>query len=375
MRVGFNDLYKDNKRFLTRKYHIYLILHIFDITFKNRSMKISLQNIIILSAVVFSSKSIAQPVLTAANSNPVVGDMFVSKTTNYVAPGSAGVAQTWNLSAMIASGTTNYTVVSSASTPAAASFTNSNVCLSGGGTYLYYKTSAALQQNYGTIPTPTLIMSYSNPENLLSFPFNYANTFTDTWATTFTNGITFYRTGTSTVTADGYGTLTTPAGTFGNAMRVHLYQVYKDSANPGFPFITNYVNDEYVWYLPNNHYPAASVYSLSVNAGSPTTGGFYLNNVVTGFNELEAHVNKINVYPNPASQNINLNTGNLEYENITLEIYNVTGQKIRSFNQTSIHKENGIITLNIKDLVPDIYLLHINLNGTLTKQIRFIVTE
>lgn len=333
----------------------------------------NLQNLIIAAGLLNSALSIAQPTLTSANTSPILGDVYVVKSTNYVAPGSAGASQVWNLSGMAATSTTNYTAVTVASTPNGASFPSANIAVTDGTNYAYLNGTPTLLQNSG-IDGGGVVMSYSNLEDELHYPFNYTNTFNDSWATTFTNGLTFYRTGTSTVTADGYGTVTTPAGTFNNTLRVHLYQVYQDSANIGSPIIINYTNDEYFWYLPGNHYTVASVYSLTTN-GSPTTAGSYLNVVTTGVNEHHGAFSSLNLYPNPSSQNINVNYEASGYQNISMNIFNSMGQKIKSLDNVSSFGVGNTLTVSVNDLPSGIYYLQMNGDGILSKQERFVIAK
>ncbi|HWY11639.1 MAG TPA: T9SS type A sorting domain-containing protein [Bacteroidia bacterium] len=336
-------------------------------------MKNSLLKLIIASLITFSFEAIAQPSLTNASNSPVVGDKFNWRNSSYVSPGSAGASQIWNLSAMsTASAVTNYTAVTAASTPSGSAYPSANVSVTDGTSYLYYATSAASWLNYGTV-AGGVVFSYSNPETYLNYTFNYTNTFTDAWACTFTSGITFSRTGTSTVTADGWGTVTTPAGTFNNVMRIHLLQVYKDSSS-SFPTI-NYVNDEYLWYRPGTHYPIVSVFSFTTGASSVSTGGGYLINVVTGLNENSSLVRSINVFPNPASQNLNVNC-NLETNNsCKLIIYDGTGQMVKHISELETVVGENKFKLNISDLASGIYYLQISLEGVLVKNERFVITN
>src|ERR1700747_1948862 len=84
-----------------------------------------------------SATLLAQPTLTSAGMNPVLGDIYTPKTTSYVAPGTAGANQTWNLSAMTGTTTTTYTAVTVASTPYASTFPSASISLkSSAGAYL-----------------------------------------------------------------------------------------------------------------------------------------------------------------------------------------------------------------------------------------------
>lgn len=335
-------------------------------------MKKLLQKLVITSLVAFAFEAAAQPSLTHASNSPVVGDNFNLKTTNYVPPGSAGANQTWNLSAMSSTpATTNYTAVTVASTPSGSAFPSANVSVTDGSVYAYYGTSVSAWLNQGTVGSG-VVFSYSNPETYLNYPFNYTNTFTDPWACTFTSGITFYRTGTSTVTADGWGTVTTPAGTFNNVMRVHLVQVYKDSSF-SFPII-NYVNDQYIWYRPGTHYPIASVFSFTTGT-SVSTSGSYLTNVVTGLEENGSFVSSINVFPNPASQNLNVSCNLETNKPCELFIYNGTGQMVKHISELETVVGENKFKLEVSELSSGIYYLQMNIEGILVKNERFVITN
>lgn len=337
-------------------------------------MKKLLQNLFIISCATLSLDAIAQPTLTHASNSPVVGDKFDLKNTNYVSPGSAGASQTWNLSAMsTTAAVTNYTAVTVASTPSASSYPSANVSvMDGAGTYIYYNTSASAWLNYGPI-AGGIVFSYSNPETYLNYPFNYTNSFVDAWACTYTNSLVFYRAGNSTITADGWGTVTTPAGTFNNVMRVRHLQVYKDSCLSA-PLIINYVNDEYLWYRPGTHYPIAAVYSFTTGS-SVFTGGSYLTNVLTGINENASLINSINIFPNPASQYLNIDCNLRSAQTSELFIYNGTGQIVKHFSELETVVGENKFELNVTDLASGIYYLQIHLDGVLAKKERFVITN
>ena len=336
-------------------------------------MKKHLQKLCIISFTALAFVTAAQPSLTNASNSPVVGDNFNWRNSTYVSPGSAGASQTWNLSSMsTASSITTYSTVAAASTPSGSSFPSANVSSTDGTSYLYFATSAASWLNYGSI-AGGIVFSYSNPETFLNYTFNYTNTFSDAWACTFTNGITFKRFGTSTVTADGWGTVTTPAGTFNNVMRIHLLQVYKDSAT-SFPLIINYTNDEYIWYRPGTHFAVASVSSFTTGSSVTTSGG-YLNNVLTGINENNPIVKSFGVFPNPASQNVNVNYNLETSKACELFIYNGTGQLVKHISEPETVAGENKFRLNISDLSSGIYYSQWNVEGILVKNERFVITN
>ena len=305
----------------------------------------------------FTSAAIAQPTLTATGINPVVGDVYILKQGNFVNPGSAGANQTWNLSSLASTSTTTYNSSNPSSTPYASSFTNSNFSMNSGGVYTFGNTSSSAWQNTGAYGNGVLF-AYSNPEDYLHFPFNMANTYTDTWAVNFTsNTIPFARTGTTTVTYDGYGTLTLPNGTFSNAVRVHFYQSFKDVYT--YASVTNtitYSNDEYMWYLNGNHQTIAAVYTSSNSSTAGTQqSGFYVNNIVSSVNDYDNVSSNIISYPNPASEEINFDFLN-STEIKEIQFYDLTGKQIL-VEKINSHEMDNTIKVKLDQFTTGIYLV------------------
>jgi hypothetical protein len=315
----------------------------------------------------------AQPTLTASGITPVVGDNIIMNTANYVNPGSAGANQTWNLSGMTATGSATYTGVTPASTPNGASFSASTVAFGSGNSYTYYKGTSSAWQYYGA-DNGTLAMVYSNPEDFLHFPFTFNNTFTDAWATSFTNTYTFYRTGSTTATADGYGTLTTPDGTFTGVTRVHFVQTYQDSANiMSMPYIITYQNDEYMWYLNGNHYPIATVYTLTTSVSNPVTGGSYTSNVV-GVHE-NSSLTSLSFAPNPANDQVQFTFGLGNAQQVRIDMFNTAGQLVGAPVSASGNAGENVIRMDVAALPEGIYFATINLDGVPASTEKIVITR
>lgn len=327
----------------------------------------------LFSACVMTSVGlVAQPTLTSSGISATIGEVLsIANSTVTASPGNSGANQTWNLSSLTGTASSN-TVVSVSSTPNGASFPNANIALQGSGYYAYYKTSSTAWQNYGS--SSSVVMAYSNPEDFMHFPFTYNNTYTDTWATTFTNTYTFYRTGSTTVTADGYGTVTTPAGTFTNALRVHFVQNYQDSAYIGVPYIITYQNDEYMWYVNGNHLPLATVYTLTSN-GSPSSGGSYMTNAVNGISSHDATINSCKLFPNPATDQASLSLDLNEARLVQVELFNALGTNVGPVIKEVGSAGHNNIPINLGNLPEGIYFAQVYLDGKLTETRRFIVAR
>ncbi|MCD6068299.1 MAG: hypothetical protein K0S33_3125 [Bacteroidetes bacterium] len=330
----------------------------------------------ISSTLVCLAGSLAAQTLTATGTNPVVGDVYIMNVGSYTSPGTAGANQTWNLSA-IGTGTAQTTnMVTPASTPGGSSFPGTNVCASAGsGYYSYYTTSASAWQNGGVLGTNGTI-PYSDKEDLMRFPFSYTNTYTDPFAATWVSsgGYTTYRSGSVTVTADGYGTLTTLAGTFSNVMRVHFHEVYQDSTDfGGFPYVIEYDNDEYMWYLNGNRGPIAAVYTIMVN-GSPSTVGLYKPTVAVGIDENTENDQLFTLFPSPASDQVSIRTKGLN-DVETIRISSISGAGVAQMNAAEVFTTNGNYTLDVSTLPSGIYFVELTNKEGVSARKKLVVTK
>lgn len=228
----------------------------------------------------------------------------------------------------------------------------------------------------GIVSGSGVVISYSDLEDMLRFPTTYNSSYTDTWSATFVSAsYTYYRTGSTTVTADGYGTLTTPAGTFGNVMRVHFVQTYQDSTNiMSTPYVINYVNDEYMWYLNGNHTTIAAVYNLTVTPGSPVTGGFYISNVVSGMEE-QSGVSSLTAFPTLASDYVNFTYQLEQATSMSISIFDQAGKLVMEVPQTQAYEGENQSTISVAELPQGSYYVTLTAGDGLPVTRKFIVTR
>lgn len=252
------------------------------------------------------------------------------------------------------------------------SFPQANVaCTATGNSSIgYYKASSTALQlcgSYGSIG-----MVYSDFEDMLRFPCTYNSTYTDSWATQFSSGgYTFYRKGNTTVTADSYGTLITPNGTYTNVMRVHFVQSYKDSAYIGTPYLINYTNDEYMWYKEGINIQIATVYTTSVSNGSTYTGGSYITGNV-GINDSPEQQLATNIYPNPAKDQVSIEYSLTSNQNVDYRLINSMGQQVKAVYNTEGIQGNNTLKLDVADLPDGIYFTQLLIDGKIAATKRFI---
>jgi hypothetical protein len=326
----------------------------------------------LICAGCFPSLIKAQAILTAANFNPVIGEVSTTKSCAYTSPGPSGTSQTWNFSALTSTSTSTSTMVVPSSISGYTAFGSTNIAANAS-TVGFYFTNSTVFQFWGSKPTPTLSIPYSNPENFMQFPFTYGNSFSDSFAGVFTNGSTFARMGSCTVTADGSGTLITPTATYSNVLRVRLQEVYRDSAY-SFPFIINYTNDEYLWYTPGTHSALLALSSLSTSVGPPTQFGVYLSNIVTGVNSIASQNDAFSVFPNPASGKLNIHATAAENKDLQIKLYNVDGRQVFSETVLSFSEKDNY-SINISAFPAGLYFAEFQTDGLPAELLRFIIAR
>jgi hypothetical protein len=268
---------------------------------------------------------LAQPTLTAANSNPVIGDNYVMAfNTNgaYTNP-TQGANQTWNFSTLPTTATIGVSVSSAAgSIIPSASF---KVEYTGGSTNLFNASSTELAQV--GVAANSVDMIYSNPEKMLQYPFQFGNSFSDDWKATFISGMPFIRTGTTGVSAVGYGSLILPSGTFTDVLLVSFQQNYTDSTS-GTEFGT-YSNDSYLFYKSGYHQPILSLSTLSATTagGNLMSQSFFHLNTGPSSLKVENISNSLTIYPNPFKDNITVSfVDNPHFNNLRFNLIDITGK-------------------------------------------------
>src|ERR1700741_4920579 len=234
----------------------------------------------LLTIVCCASASImsvcAQPIIQNGSNVPAVGfTAVVSGAGNTVAPGTGGANITWDLSGLSPSELGAIEFVTPSTTPYFSTFPSSNLCIkitptgSSVSIYQYDKVTATRwDQIANSYAGPGTGKDYTaNPESFLKFPFQYNESFIDTFQST-SGGVSSV-----TITYDGYGTLKTPFGTYNNVVRVMKYW------GPG--------DYNYNWYTLN---PLAIMASFDAEKNSYTLTGATATNITESAENVSVQV-------------------------------------------------------------------------------------
>jgi len=235
--------------------------------------------------------------------------------------------------------------------------------------YEYYKNTDEQYHQAGfavTLAGIPLPIKYDDPEVLLKFPSNYGDI--DSSFSAFELGfpdLGFYSMAKNRKNyVDGWGTLITPFGTFDTQrIRSEIVQsdsLYIDSLGIGFPINRQYI--EYKWMGLETGIPL-----LSVREELDVVTIQYQDSLrlITGVKEITSIIDRIEVYPNPCSDRLNINMFIEKSSSVNITVLDMAGQETVIYKALSLKAGGHDIVIDVKGhgFSPGMYLLHMSVNG------------
>jgi hypothetical protein len=309
----------------------------------------------------------AQLTLTKAFNEPVVGDVETRKgyDSTTAIPQNSGSGQSWNFSSLTSNTVTEvHTYTTAASTPSASSFPTATLADDDAvGDYNYFKSTASTYEMVGFVTAAGSSGTFTNSGIIATWPVSFGYSATDTYAGTADYlSFTGPASGTLNVTAPGSGTVTLPGSiVFNNCLQFKMVNT-SHAVIGTFPltFTVDGVTTEYHYYTGTQKFPIVMVAydSQSVNSGSGPTVQTSIsitinNNVLTGINNINLEALNYNVYPNPATDAVNIHLTNDKTENVSVSVMNNLGQVIKSAALGNVAEVNYF--LSTADLKSGIY--------------------
>ncbi|MGZ3882859.1 MAG: T9SS type A sorting domain-containing protein [Bacteroidia bacterium] len=329
----------------------------------------------LIACVLVANLSKAQLVLTQAFNEPVVGDFEhrIKYDSAGVLPNTPGANQTWNFSTLTTTASlvnTTYTTPSSCTGYTAfTAFSGATVGQTDGSTSEFYKSSPGVFELIGLVPSSTLALSFSNTAVVANWPVSSTYSLSDAVAGTikaniFTS-ITGPFNGSETVQSTGTGTLQLPnAVTLNGCMQ--LKTVLTGTGSVALFTLTatfTITNTSYSYYWGLYKFPALTVnYStITFQQGSSapqttkTVATTINNDVFAGISELSLNSN-YSMFPNPASNMLNLQITNDQAEPVSVEIVNSLGQPVKTLDLGNT-KGEVTSTVDLNGFAKGIYLV------------------
>ena len=310
----------------------------------------------------------AQITLTGSG-NPVIGTSMTvhSADTTGFNPGASGANVTWDFSGLTSQGTGTINVVATTN----GNFPNSNITLDDPSNTndIYMDYSGTAQSWYGTDGLAGTVI-YTDPQDWLRYPMTYQDSFNDTYDGTVTNPTnqTFDRSGTTTVTVDGYGTLILPWGTVNNVVRVKTEMNYGDELS-GTPFF-DYEEIRYWWFDATTGFPVLSNVTLNNIAGgvpiSTVITVSYLDQNSVGINQDLADQIGLKIFPNPTSDQTQVTFDLDQTSAVQMTLHDLTGREVQVINPQRLTPGQYTQQLNVSHLNSGVYLLKIKVGEKTT---------
>lgn len=337
----------------------------------------------------------AQPVLTDNIFIRIGESAPVQYAIGNFDPGPSGANISWDFS-QLQDDTISYEWAAQlpAESPFTDSFPDANVAFqfplqsSDVDNWLYYKYTdelevlayggAALLTDTATANVDTFYyLLHEDPKLEIKAPFSYQEEVTDQFKGT--NYVKFQgqefvqiRTGTTTLKADAYGTLITPAGTFTNVLRVRTQE---DIVDEFMNIPTEQHNVRYSWYSPDQKYLLLQMDSIAQEqfGGSSfvsTSIGYRSGTVSTAIGDELSDELKLKVFPNPTTDLVQIEFELSEPETLQISVRNIIGQNLISL-PTQFASGKMQQYLNLSSISPGIYFIQIETSrGIATKRIQ-----
>jgi len=180
-----------------------------------------------------------------------------------------------------------------------------------------------------------VLYNYSDPRKFMEFPFTFGGSFSDAYKGTSTaEGVEIRVTASSIVTADAYGTLILPSGTFSNVLRTKTIDTEIDSIFIGgtFLMLVPASRTQYSWFSQNSHGPLFSMEIINA-MGETDTVCYYLKEEA-GIPDPGASIQDMKIYPNPAEDHAYVEFIPAAGQTYSLSLVNQVGQEVRTMEIT-----------------------------------------
>jgi hypothetical protein len=285
----------------------------------------------------------------------------------YTDPGSGGKDQTWDFSLLKFEKPFTGFIKVSDYTNYQKAFPQSNTVLAEFNSLFYLKVTNNEIDQYGYISTDGRSkISYSLPFVKMKFPFAYGDIYSGSIIGIYeeSGSISGDITGTYTVEADGYGKLILPDNTiFDDVLRVKTSKSYDNilaTATQHVDLVT------YRWYNSVHRYPILVLTKYKTSTGGEESINYqaaYNSDAIKLTNASEYSISDANLtlFPNPAISLLNMSLDLPVSENLNIEIYDVEGRQIKSFNLNYTKgTTNYNLSKEIDGLRPGSYVLKVN---------------
>lgn len=335
--------------------------------FAAQSIFIRMKKLLLLTLLI-PVLSFAQPTLTSADFDAEVGFQSNFILIDYFNAGSSGPNQTWNFSALPSGQNGSLTYIDPTTASEYSSFPNANLVISELGSRAYYDNESDGLYVLGLANSTTLGI-WNNVEKQISYPLTYQTSNSDDYEYHLTQTGSPYVTMTSgnvSSNADGYGTLSTPAGTFSDVLRVKIIIDEIDTLTTSGIMVdySHVYKVNYAFYVNGYPEPILSTSNRSENGFPTDSSAYYSTGISLGLAQHpDLPMKKLKLGPNPATDYVNAFFYLDKEAEITADLYTITGARIKSLSSGHYGSGANQMYLSLPSLAKGEYLIKFSVNG------------
>ncbi len=334
----------------------------------NQPMHVRYASLILAAAALSAT---AQPTLTSADNLPAIGQVFPYHKAAYAAPPAAGTGMTYNYSGLVETGLTGWQWISPSEYSNPAAFPTAILAATNGVDTLFFTVTTSGLERVGerqSIVGFDAEVPFTDASLNLQLPLSYGQSWSDNIAGNFmvdtSPGV---RSGTINGSADGSGLITIPGGEpAAEVVRVYTYtqEVNTLTQVPIFGTVTViHKRAQYDYYAQFMKTPIVRVYtdslSSSIGLTQNTSAIEWLDAALVGMAE-KAQAADLQVFPNPATDNVNVRLAEPATRNMTVDLCDATGRVILS--QRAIPGVQQQV-IDLCGIAPGAYMLTLTENG------------
>jgi hypothetical protein len=316
------------------------------------------RTVLLLPATLLFGVAVAQPTLTFPDDAPSPGNSYPVKFGEYQSPGGAGADQNWNFSSLVADSTGVISIVEPSSAPGGATFPNATAAiLSTEGNNFVEANEIGLflhgTEFFGqTVP-------FSETAQVLAYPCTYQTGWEGTYAGVLdVFGLELQLNGTVLGFADGYGTLQLPEATLTDVLRIRLEQTSLIESLFG-NFELN--STSYQFYKSGYDVPVLEIVETEGDLMGPIEFQTlrWMDVTAVGINAQEAGIIGLDVFPNPATDLVQVNINMMNGPATTVELFDTSGRLVRSIGMNIPSNGPFTGTFSVLGLTPGPYMLRV----------------
>lgn len=313
--------------------------------------------------LILAIQTTAQPILQQSNGfkDGTLIHLYTDDSPS-LNEGNSGIDKTWNFSSLsYANPQTDFTGMLPSATPFSNDFLNADVAsvsidFSGNPIYNYFTNAIDHYTTWGYESNSQKLI-YSDPRDILRFPFSFGSNFTDSYYGSLEVG---YNSGQVEIAADGFGNLILPGGIFYNCLRIR--EVRKDTL-AGALILTTSIDTSYKFYVAGYPEPLCQV------TYHHSSGGLHFNEIYwqdvqpSGVSSADNDETFL-LFPNPCHDVLNISISSPDKQ-ASLKIMDASGR----FITPDYRVENHALQLNTASLSDGVYFLYVN-----TKEKQFVTS-